>query len=212
MNRNGHRRILVTGASGFIGGTLTRHLVGGGAHVRAVVRGTSSTAGLAMPGVEIVVAEVSIAESIRGVVEDCDLVINAAGTVSGSAEMQRSVNVDGARNVTEAAIAAGVSRLVHVSSAGIYGFRTPGDVDESTPVDPGPLPYGATKAEGEAVVRELAAAGAWPCRSSVPHWSTVRAARCGRPGCSSGQSVGRRSSSGTAADSHRWSTWTMSSI
>jgi nucleoside-diphosphate-sugar epimerase len=159
MNRTGHRKILVTGASGFIGGTLTRRLAGGGAHVRAVVRGTSSTVGLTMPGVEIVVAEVSIAESMRGVARGCDLVINVAGTVSGSAELQRSVNVDGARNVTEAAIAAGVSRLVHVSSAGIYGFRTPGDVDERTPVDPGPLPYGATKAEGEAIVRKVAAAG-----------------------------------------------------
>ncbi len=94
-----------------------------------------------------------------GVARGCDLVINVAGTVSGSAELQRSVNVDGARNVTEAAIAAGVSRLVHVSSAGIYGFRTPGDVDERTPVDPGPLPCGATKAEGEAIVRKVAAAG-----------------------------------------------------
>lgn len=96
MNRTGHRRILVTGASGFIGGTLTRRLASGGAHVRAVVRGTSSTVGLTMPGVEIVVAEVSIAESMRGIARGCDLVINVAGTVSGSAELQRSVNVDGA--------------------------------------------------------------------------------------------------------------------
>lgn len=150
--------ILITGASGFIGGTLTRHLVERGARVRAVVRPTSPTEHLRMPGVEIVVADPTVPASINQVTRGCEVVINAAGTASGSAQAQWAINVDGARFVTAAAIEAGVTRLVHVSSAGIYGFRTPGDVDETTPVDPGPMPYGASKAEGERVVRELAAA------------------------------------------------------
>lgn len=151
-------RVLVAGASGFIGGTLTRSLVKQGAQVRAVVRSTSSLAGLTGPGVEVVVAKLMGASLLTELARDCDVVINAAGTVSGSLEEQRAINVDAARNLTAATIAAGAARLVHISSAGIYGFRTPGDVDETAPIDPGRMPYGLTKAEGERVVRELASA------------------------------------------------------
>lgn len=150
--------VLITGASGFIGGALTRQLVARGARVRAVVRSTSSIDHLNLPGVEIVIAEPTIPGSIDPFVPGCDVVVNAAGTVSGSAQAQWAINLEGARNVAAAAIEAGVPRVVHVSSAGVYGFRTPGDVDEDSPLDPGPMPYGASKAAGERAVRELAAA------------------------------------------------------
>jgi uncharacterized protein YbjT (DUF2867 family) len=68
-------RILVTGASGFIGGTLSRRFA------------------------EVV----AVGDSIMTVMQVCDVVVNAAGTVFGSAEDQRAVSVDGAGNVTSAA-------------------------------------------------------------------------------------------------------------
>lgn len=150
------KRVLVAGASGFIGGTLTRHLVKQGAIVRAVVRSTSSVVGLSRPGVEVVVAELGDGATMTELARGCDVVVNAAGIVSGSLQQQRAINVDAARTLVTAAIVAGASRLVHISSAGIYGFETPGDVDETASIDPGNLPYGVTKAEGERVVRELA--------------------------------------------------------
>jgi nucleoside-diphosphate-sugar epimerase len=175
MTRIADSTVLVAGASGFIGGHLTRHLAAHGAQVRALIRPSSSTAGLDLPRVEIVIGEITHMESIRNAAEGCDVVVNAAGTMSGSAAQQRLINVDGARNLAAAAIAANARRLVHVSSAGIYGFRTVGDVDETTAVDPGPMAYPATKAEGETVVRQLAA-------EKGLSWSIIRPALVYGPG------------------------------
>jgi nucleoside-diphosphate-sugar epimerase len=139
-------RVLVVGASGFIGGALVGDLAADGVPTRALVRRASTE----LPaGVERAIGDVTDLPSLHAAAHDCAVVVNLAGVLRGAREA-RQVNVDGARNVCAAA--AGAERLVHVSSAGVYGFRRPGDVDETTTPEPGPMPYPATKLAGERAV------------------------------------------------------------
>jgi nucleoside-diphosphate-sugar epimerase len=66
------------------------------------------------------------------------------------------MNVDGTRNVAQAAAGAGVLRMVHVSSIAVYGYHVSGDVSEKTPLNPGHDPYNITKAEAEETLRQIA--------------------------------------------------------
>jgi nucleoside-diphosphate-sugar epimerase len=150
------RAVLVTGATGFLGGALARRLARDGARVRALARRPERGAALrATPGVELAYGDVTDEGRMRDVLRGCDIAFHAAGVLDGSLAAQRRVNVDGTRNVVRAAADAGVGRVVHVSSAGAYGFGGPGDVSEDTPLRPGHAAYGVTKAEAEGVVRQI---------------------------------------------------------
>jgi nucleoside-diphosphate-sugar epimerase len=66
------------------------------------------------------------------------------------------VNVEGTRHVVEAAAVRNVGRIVHVSTIAAYGYRYREDVTEDTSLAPGSDPYSVTKAEAEAVLRDIA--------------------------------------------------------
>ena len=156
--------VVVTGASGHLGGVLVRALLASGARVRAVYLGDDRA--LAGLDVERVVADVTDAEAVRRAVGGASLVLHLAAVISidgGRGGLVDRVNVGGTRNVAAAARAEGV-RMVHVSS--IHAFRQePVDVplDETrTRVPPagGHWPvYDRTKAAGERVVRAAIADG-----------------------------------------------------
>jgi 2-alkyl-3-oxoalkanoate reductase len=156
-------RILVTGASGFVGGELTRSLVEQGRTVRALVRPTSDVARLRDLGVELAVGALEDGESLRRAADGCELVFHNAAAVSdwGPAEGFRRVNVDGTVALIEACRAAGVTRLVHTSSLTVLGIPRDGRrVDEETPTLQRPRgAYTATKIEAELRVREANGAG-----------------------------------------------------
>ena len=151
------KTVLVTGATGFLGGALTRRLAGDGARVRALAR-RSDRAGFLrdIDGVETVQGDVTDESRMRDVFQGCEIAFHTAGVADGSLEMQRQVNVGGTRNVMQAAAAAGVERVVHVSTAGAYGFGPRGDLSEELPLEPGHAAYGISKAEAEEVVRKVA--------------------------------------------------------
>lgn len=109
-------RVLVTGASGMYGGAVARKLVSRGDQVRAFQR---RPAGL--EGVEEVLGSVTDAEAVRMAAAGADAVIHMAAkvTVSGPWSEFEKVNVEGVRNVLDAVAAAGVPRLVHVSSPSV---------------------------------------------------------------------------------------------
>jgi nucleoside-diphosphate-sugar epimerase len=69
----------------------------------------------------------------------------------------RAVNVTGTENVARAALAAGVRRLVHMSSSSVYGMAHRGPVDETFPLAPFPDPYPVSKAEGDRLVQRMIA-------------------------------------------------------
>ncbi len=159
-------RVLVTGATGFVGGRVAARLRERGDEVVAAVRTPSPD--LEALGVEQreIGLEVT-AEHLVGV----DAIVHAAASVGPSMEDARAVNRDGTRRLCEAALAAGTARLVHISTTSVYDLDATGDaeVDEDAPLateDSGDSPtgsagnpYSVTKAEAEAEVIEATARG-----------------------------------------------------
>ena len=133
-------RVFLTGGAGFLGGYVAEACANAGHTVRALVQPGSDTRVLNRLQAEIVTGDLLESSSLAGSLRGCDLMIHTAGKVGdwGSWHEFYSANVMGARNLYEAAVQAGVSRAVHVSSTAVYGkdLIQHGAVDESQ----GPIP------------------------------------------------------------------------
>ena len=153
-------KALVTGGSGFIGGRLIESLVADG-HGPALARSRSSADSVAALGAEPVRGELGDPESLRAAATGCDVAFHAAAKVEdfGPWEEFERDNVQGTRNVAEACAAAGVSRLVHVSTEAVLIAGDPlVGVDETAPLrTDSRAPYSRSKALAE---RALLAADA----------------------------------------------------
>lgn len=125
---------LVTGASGFLGWHVARVLAGRGHRVRALVRPGSRVDGLE---VETVTGDLRDAASLERAVAGCGLVFHVAADyrlwARDPGELYRS-NVEGTRNLFDAARRAGVERVVYTSTVGCIGIPHNGIGDETTPV------------------------------------------------------------------------------
>ncbi|MHC5209223.1 MAG: NAD-dependent epimerase/dehydratase family protein [Planctomycetota bacterium] len=162
------RRVAITGATGFLGLALAERLRSGGDDVTGLVR-RSSQAGvvevLERLGVRRVEGDVTDAASLTALVEGADLVVHSAAVIGYRRKLaaaMRSVNVGGAANVAAASRAAGVGRLVHVSSiAGVGITDTPVLQTEASPWLAAPLrvPYFDTKHAAEERIQAEVAAG-----------------------------------------------------
>jgi nucleoside-diphosphate-sugar epimerase len=144
-------RILVTGATGFIGGSLVDRLVSDGYRVRALARPAADAERLERSGAEVVRGSLEDVPSLERALNDCAHVYHlAASTLSRSRSNRdyETTNVSGSANVAAAAARAGVRRFVHVSSCGVYGFRNRFPAEESAPLRPD-TPYRVSKARGE---------------------------------------------------------------
>jgi dihydroflavonol-4-reductase len=151
--------LLVTGATGFVGGHVARALVERGDSVRVTFRDESRLPRLGGLDVETVRADVLDRGALRRAMRGCDLVFHTAGFV-GSRPPERlwQVNALAPRVVVEAAAAEGVPRVVHTSTVGAVGNAPHGEVaDESHLYRGGEfgLTYADSKHEGE--VEALAA-------------------------------------------------------
>ncbi|MER5777570.1 NAD-dependent epimerase/dehydratase family protein [Streptomyces sp. NPDC002039] len=131
--------ILITGATGFLGGHLVDACLREGHHVRALVREGSDTARLgSLPGVELAVGDLTDEDSLRAAAADRDTVLHSAARVvdHGSRAQFHEANVAGTRRLMDAARAAGAGRFVFVSSPSALMRIREGDrldIDESTP-------------------------------------------------------------------------------
>jgi dihydroflavonol-4-reductase len=160
----------VTGASGFIGANLVHELNTRGHRVKALLRPNADTRGLAGAEVERVAGDVADRDGLARAMRGCDWCFHVAASyhlwLPDYAPMY-AANVDGTRNVLEAALSAGCSRIVYTSTVGciglpraVNGVVTP--TDETTPVSETQMSnhYKLSKWKAEVVARELAAKGA----------------------------------------------------
>ena len=162
-------KTLVTGATGFIGSTLTHHLLARGAAVRILRRATSKLdlLGEAAQQVEHVLGDVTDPESLREAMAGVQHVYHTAAYVTLGGRRDRAllhrVNAYGTACVVDAALTAGVARLVHTSSIAALGrpegHHTP--IDETTAWHSSPLntPYAVSKHEAELEIHRGIAEG-----------------------------------------------------
>ena len=158
-------RALVTGATGCVGANVAAALIERGYAVRAMHRPTSSLDALEGLEVELAPGDVLDPDSLGQAMAGCRLVFHVAAVSDywrTPKETIYQVNVEGTRNVAEAALRAGVERLVYTSSIGALGLPPDGRVlDERATFNlpPERFPYGHSKHLAEAVVREAVARG-----------------------------------------------------
>lgn len=135
------RLVVMFGGSGFVGRYIAQALLAQGARVRFAERDPKRAWFLKPQGnlgqTQFVAADIAKPDSVARAVQGADAVINLVGVLKGNFQ---KLHVDGARNVAEAAAAAGVPVMVHMSAIG---------------ADPAsPSVYGRSKGEGEAAVRK----------------------------------------------------------
>jgi dihydroflavonol-4-reductase len=155
--------ILITGATGFLGRNLCEHLSSRGYALRALARPTSDTTFLKELKVDIAPGDVTNFASLKTAIQGCDYVVHAAAhfRLWGPPEPFIKTNVDGTRNVLEAALAAGVKRFVHVSTIIVVGPQAEGkEITEEIRCQPYFTDnYAQTKFLGERLVQNYAPKG-----------------------------------------------------
>lgn len=154
MNLAG-RRLLVTGASGFIGSHLVERLVAAGARTRALVRYNSAGSwgwldeSPAREDVEVVAGDVTDRDSLREAVRGAEVIFHLAALIAipysyrAPSSYQRT-NAEGTLNLLQAAIEAGCGLVVHTSTSEVYGTARYVPIDEDHPLQ-GQSPYSASK-------------------------------------------------------------------
>lgn len=158
-------RVLVTGATGFVGHHAARALAARGHEVRVLARRLDKAERLfrSARDVEIAVGDMTDEVAVEAALSGMDAVLHAAATVSfsrASADVLRDANVAGARHVLGGASRRGLGAILYVSSlTTVFDPRGP-DPTEDSPVVRARNPYTGAKAAAEREARALAAAGA----------------------------------------------------
>lgn len=129
---------LVTGATGLLGSHLAERLVARGESVRALVRATSRTEYLDELGIELIRGDLTDPAACAEAVRDVDVVYHAAAKVGdwGSWHEFQAGVVDATAQLARAALAAGITRFVYISSTSAYGHPPghSGPIDETAPL------------------------------------------------------------------------------
>lgn len=166
------KRVLVTGADGFIGSHLVEMLVGNGAQVRALAQYNSFNNWGWLEDVncrdrlEIVTGDIRDPHFVRGLVDGMEIVFHLAALIAipysyVAPESYVATNVTGTLNLLQAARDAGVARFIHTSTSEVYGTAQYVPIDEKHPLQ-AQSPYSATKIAADAIAYSYFAAFAFP--------------------------------------------------
>ncbi len=149
-------KVMVTGATGFIGRRVTSQLVQEGHSVTALARSTSNTAGLT-EGVQVREGDVLDPESLERAIGDTEVVIHLAAYFDfypSDVDLLYQVNVEGTKNVMNACVGTGVERFVYCSTTEVIGpVRFPPG-NEDTELLP-QFDYSKSKVMAEKAIRDI---------------------------------------------------------
>lgn len=161
------KKILVTGADGFIGSHLTEHLVRAGADVRAFVYYNSFNSwGWLDQGspevraaLDVFAGDIRDPYGVRAAMKGCDVVMHLAALIAipysyHSPETYVDTNVKGTLNVVQAARDLGVARVVHTSTSEVYGTARFVPITEEHPLQ-GQSPYSASKIGADQIAQSF---------------------------------------------------------
>jgi nucleoside-diphosphate-sugar epimerase len=156
------RTVLVTGATGFLGGALVTRLLADGSHVRALVRSPNKAVELAERGVETVIGDVADRRAVQVALDDVAVVYHLAGKLLEPGEPPaeyRRTHIDGTKLLLECGRERPqIERFIHCSTTGVLGTTGDTPADETAPFSPTNV-YETTKAEAELAVRHAGDAG-----------------------------------------------------
>lgn len=154
MNPERSQRVLVTGAFGYVGARLARHLAAGGWNLTLGSR-AMRPAPVDLRGARVAHMSFSDAASLRAACEQAEFVVHLAGANAPASAadpaLAYEVNAVGTARLVAAATAAGVRRFLYVSTAHAYGSPLRGRIDEDTCAR-ATHPYAASHRAGEDVV------------------------------------------------------------
>lgn len=161
------KRVLVTGADGFIGSHLTEHLVALGADVRAFVLYNSfnswgwldSSSPELRKSIDVFAGDVRDPNGVRKAMQGCDVVMHLAALIAipysyHSPDTYIDTNVKGTLNVLQAARDLGVERVVHTSTSEVYGTARFVPITEDHPLQ-GQSPYSASKIGADQIAQSF---------------------------------------------------------
>jgi nucleoside-diphosphate-sugar epimerase len=147
---------LVTGATGFVGSHIAQRLIKEGEEVIALVRKTSNTAFLSGLGVKLAYGDINDPESIKKAISGIDVVYHSAALADEwiSPKEAYRVNVEGTKNLLDAAREAKVKRFVFISSLAVLGMRDHHGTPADAPYHKTGDSYIDTKIDSEQLVME----------------------------------------------------------
>jgi 2-alkyl-3-oxoalkanoate reductase len=164
--------VLVTGAAGFLGSHVTDLLLERGDRPRLMIRPGESMSAPEGADVDIHASDVTDRAALETALDGVDLVLHCAartGPWGPEAEYERT-NVNGLETLVRTALAAGVRRLVHVSSATVHGLDVHGPADEEAPFRKEPNPYTRSKVAGERLLARMIRNEQAPVSIVRPGW------------------------------------------
>jgi dihydroflavonol-4-reductase len=158
-------KTLVTGTTGFLGAALLRELIADGRDVRVLVRPDSDRSNIEGLDAEVVTGDLRDRDSLAAALQGCEVLYHAAAYYSLWSRDKRTmydINVQGTRNILEAAMNENVRKVVYTSTVGCIGLWPDGrPADEQTPLDPAILcnDYKLSKYQAEQAALEFAGRG-----------------------------------------------------
>ena len=151
-------KVLITGATGYIGSHLVNRALSLGHEVKVLVRETSHYQSLKANNVELVIGDLADNQALKSACSNVDVIYHAAGLLGkwGTSDQQiYQVNVEGVRNLIEACLDTSFQHFIHISAGGVTGPVRSGVADESYECKPSTA-YEKTKLQGEQLALKMA--------------------------------------------------------